>query len=454
MIGNKCYLTDYEDYDGGFVSFGDHETVYKEWEDIMERAATTASSLEVEQGSGNITRTESMATLNEPFPQGTSSGSGPRYALTVNPTVYALCIKQFWTAIKARLKFDDAEAPACLPNDTIFAELTRMGYEKPSQKLTFYKAFFSPQWKFLIHTILQCLSAKTTAWNEFSSTMAFAIICLANNQIFNFSKYIFNNMVKHLEGGVKFLMFLRFLQVFMDKQVKGMAKHKEVYVMSSYTKKIFAIRRRQRQGFSGNVTPLFETMMVIAQDKVSEGSDLHTYSHHTPTDTQPSTSEPHKKMKPKRKQRQAAEVHSPSTEIPVEESVPTPSNDPLPSKEKTTQAKEIAKLKKRVKTLENRRKSRPAGLRRLNKVGSSSQVESSEEKVSLGAQEDASKQGRSIKDIDLDAYIALVDESRGRMQDADMFGVDDLEGEENSFHTIDELERESKKGKIEWLIEQ
>ncbi|GJY11101.1 ribonuclease H-like domain-containing protein [Tanacetum coccineum] len=44
------------------------ETVIKEWEDIMERAATTASSLEAEQDSGNINRTQSMATLNESFP--------------------------------------------------------------------------------------------------------------------------------------------------------------------------------------------------------------------------------------------------------------------------------------------------------------------------------------------------------------------------------------------------
>ncbi|GJU01983.1 hypothetical protein Tco_1112321 [Tanacetum coccineum] len=44
------------------------ETVYKEWEDRMERAATTASSLEVEQDSGNINRTQSMATLNESLP--------------------------------------------------------------------------------------------------------------------------------------------------------------------------------------------------------------------------------------------------------------------------------------------------------------------------------------------------------------------------------------------------
>ncbi|GKC96269.1 hypothetical protein Tco_1161711, partial [Tanacetum coccineum] len=44
----------------------------------MERAATTASSLEAEQDSGNTNRTQSMATLNESFPQGTGSGSGPR----------------------------------------------------------------------------------------------------------------------------------------------------------------------------------------------------------------------------------------------------------------------------------------------------------------------------------------------------------------------------------------
>ncbi|GJT80938.1 hypothetical protein Tco_1055280 [Tanacetum coccineum] len=62
--------------------FGD-KNVIKESEDRIERAATTASSLEVEQDSGNINRTQSMATLNESFPQGTSSGSGPRCEDTI-----------------------------------------------------------------------------------------------------------------------------------------------------------------------------------------------------------------------------------------------------------------------------------------------------------------------------------------------------------------------------------
>nr|GEW19374.1 ribonuclease H-like domain-containing protein [Tanacetum cinerariifolium] len=85
-------------------------------------------------------------------------------------------------SIKQVIRLNDADSVDCLPNEEIFAELTRMGYEKPFTKLTFYKAFFLAQWKFLIHTVLQCMSAKRTAWNEFSSSMASAVICLATAQ--------------------------------------------------------------------------------------------------------------------------------------------------------------------------------------------------------------------------------------------------------------------------------
>nr|GEV19619.1 putative ribonuclease H-like domain-containing protein [Tanacetum cinerariifolium] len=82
-------------------------------------------------------------------------------------------------AIREVLRLDNAEGVDCLPNKEIFIELARIGYEKPSTKLTFYKAFFSSQWKFLIHTILQSMSSKRTSWNEFSSSMASAVICLS-----------------------------------------------------------------------------------------------------------------------------------------------------------------------------------------------------------------------------------------------------------------------------------
>nr|GEU73425.1 reverse transcriptase domain-containing protein [Tanacetum cinerariifolium] len=47
--------------------------------------------------------------------------------------------------IRDALRLDDEEGVECLPNEEIFAGLARMGYEKPSTKLTFYKVFFSSQ---------------------------------------------------------------------------------------------------------------------------------------------------------------------------------------------------------------------------------------------------------------------------------------------------------------------
>nr|GEV07038.1 hypothetical protein [Tanacetum cinerariifolium] len=106
----------------------------------------------------------------------------------MSSTIYTVCIKQFWTTLKIKIVNDDglqalidgrkvvftkasirhdlqlngAEGTSCLPNIVIFEELARIGYEKPSEKLTFYKDFFSSQWKFFIHTILQWFSGAVT----------------------------------------------------------------------------------------------------------------------------------------------------------------------------------------------------------------------------------------------------------------------------------------------------
>ncbi|GJR56519.1 hypothetical protein Tco_1407040 [Tanacetum coccineum] len=103
---------------------------------------------------------------------------------------------------------------------------------------------------------------------------------------------------------------------------------------------------------------------------------------------------------------------------------------------KTAQAKEIASLKMRVKQLEKRRKSRTSGLKRFKKVGSASRVESSND-VSLGAQEEASKQGRKIDDLDVDAEVTLIDETQERNDEEMFFDVQDyLQGKE----VVDEKE--------------
>ncbi|GJW37634.1 hypothetical protein Tco_0060554 [Tanacetum coccineum] len=145
----------------------------------------------------------------------------------------------------------------------------------------------------------------------------------------------------------------------------------------------------------------------------------------------------------------------PQDETKHEESVPTPSNDIQPSgedsmqlkdlmvlctklqaqvldleKAKDAQAKEIAALKKRVQRLERKKKSKTSGLKRLKKVGMSRRVESSEDQESLGDHEDASKQGRSIKDIDADAEVTMVNETQERNDEDLMFDTGVLDDDE------------------------
>ncbi|GKB68492.1 putative ribonuclease H-like domain-containing protein [Tanacetum coccineum] len=96
---------------------------------------------------------------------------------------------------------------------------------------------------------------------------------------------------------------------------------------------------------------------------------------------------------------------------------------------KTVQAKEIASLKKRVKKLERKMKSKTPGMKRLFKIGRSAQVVSSKYE-GLGNQEDASKHGRKIADIDVDAEVILIDETQGRNDDNLMFDTSVLDEQE------------------------
>ncbi|GJZ34614.1 hypothetical protein Tco_0580431 [Tanacetum coccineum] len=95
----------------------------------------------------------------------------------------------------------------------------------------------------------------------------------------------------------------------------------------------------------------------------------------------------------------------------------------------TAQAQEITNLKLRVKKLEKKAGLRTHKFKRLYKVSVTRRVEYSDDE-SLGAQEDASNQGRSIEDINKDAEVSLVDETQGRSDDAEMFDTDALIGNE------------------------
>nr|GEW82608.1 hypothetical protein [Tanacetum cinerariifolium] len=322
------------------------------------------------------------------------NGSSIKYALTVNPNIYVSCIKQFWTSVAVKkvndvirlqalvdkknviiteatirdaLRLDDSEGIECLPNEEILTELARMGYEKPSTKLTFHKAFFS-------------------------------------SRKFNFSKYIFDSLVRNMDSSTKFYMYPRFLQLMIRNQVGDLSSYTTKYSSPALTQK------HVDEGVAEVHVKDVSTAGVAAEGDVSATNDVVPQ----PSQDQPLTS-----------QVQLTPPQSPQAQQKSPQHQPQPSHDAGISMDllqnlldicttltrrvehlehdKIAQALEITKLKQRVKKLERRNKA--SKLKRLKKVGSTQRIDTSDDTV----MDDVSKQRRIIADIDADVEVTLKD---------------------------------------------
>nr|GEV35148.1 hypothetical protein [Tanacetum cinerariifolium] len=250
-----------------------------------------------------------------------------QYALMVNPTIYVSCIKKFWATatikkvndavelralinkkkvvvsediIRKDLHLDDADGVECLPN----------------------KGFLQ---SFL------CVSGKRIAWNEFSCSMASTVICLAT--------------------------------------VDDLTSHNTKYTSPALTQKVFANMRGVGKGFSGVKTPLFALMMAPPQPQAAEVEE----EVKVPTTPIPSSLTPAPSPPP---QDPTPTPHA-SPPLPPQEQPTTTSTSFMTliyslletyatlspkvgelEQDKHTQALEIIKLKKRVKKLEKKRRSK------------------------------------------------------------------------------------------------
>ncbi|GKE42263.1 hypothetical protein Tco_1469547, partial [Tanacetum coccineum] len=168
-------------------------------------------------------------------------------------------------------------------------------------------------------------------------------------------------------------------------------RRKGIYIIPSHTKKVFANMKRPGKGFSGKVTPLFETMMVQATKDMEHIPNEATNEEHVAT---PSCDPP-----------QSGEDRMQHTEL-MYLCTQLQSRVLALETTKCNHALEIKSLKRRVKSLEKRRKSRTPGFKRLRK-------------------------GRKIADLDADTKVTLIDETHERYDEEMLFDVqDDLQGEE------------------------
>ncbi|GJR50406.1 hypothetical protein Tco_1400927 [Tanacetum coccineum] len=133
-------------------------------------------------------------------------GSNLRYALTTNPTIYDSLLKQFWqtatantnvdgslditatidtirytiseASIRDSIQLEDATGITMLPNEELFEGMGQTGYPT-NGTFTFWKSFFTPQWRYLVHHLLHCISPKSGGWDQFGSNIATALVCLS-----------------------------------------------------------------------------------------------------------------------------------------------------------------------------------------------------------------------------------------------------------------------------------
>ncbi|GKD72671.1 hypothetical protein Tco_1330953, partial [Tanacetum coccineum] len=199
--------------------------------------------------------------------------------------------------------------PKFLPNQAIFDAIKLLEYAGDLTVLTFNKALFSPQWRFLFHTMNHCISSKSTSWDQIPTNIATTVICLTTNQKYNFSKLIFDGMMRHLDAKKKFVMYPRFISVFLDTQLNNVLVPLDHFPINALTSKVLSFMVKKGKHFSGNVTPLFDSMLV--QPTEDEGDTLERQS-----EPQPIPSPPHLSEDQHETQTDPSPRPSPTTHIP------------------------------------------------------------------------------------------------------------------------------------------
>ncbi|GJZ69435.1 hypothetical protein Tco_0632985 [Tanacetum coccineum] len=161
-------------------------------------------------------------------------------------------------SVRSDLLFDDANGIDSLPNQAIFDDI-------------------------------QLMSSKITSWDQIPTNIATAVICLTSNQKYNFSKLIFDGMLRHLDAKKKFVMYPHFISIFLDKQLANVPVPLDHFPVNALTSKVFSFMVKKGKHFSGKVTPLFASMLVQPTD--DEGANSERPSDALPTPSPPHTSE-------------------------------------------------------------------------------------------------------------------------------------------------------------------
>ncbi|GJW85337.1 putative ribonuclease H-like domain-containing protein [Tanacetum coccineum] len=203
------------------------------------------------------------------------------YAITVSPTIYASYIEQFWNIVTFKTVNSVKQMHAIVNGKAV-------------------------------------VISESSVRNDLLFDDEDGITYLTNDDIFE------NLALKGNLDSKKFLMYPRFLQLFLNNKLKDLPKpFNDTYDTPSHTKKVFSNMARQSKGFSGKVTPLFDSMLVQNHAPEGEGSAIPPEPQPTPSISQPNVLEP--QTAPLQTETPPTVSHEPQTKAHIEQILPSPS---------------------------------------------------------------------------------------------------------------------------------
>nr|GEW76934.1 hypothetical protein [Tanacetum cinerariifolium] len=207
----------------------------------------------------------------------------------------------------------------------------------------------------------ESMSTKRTLWNEFSSAMASAVICLSTGRKFNFLKYIFDSLVRNVNNKSKFYMYPRLTQLIIQNQLGDLSTHTTKYISPALTQKVFANIRRVGKGCSGVETPFFVGMLVAGEPEEQDDEDEQAQGNDNDA-------------------AQEDDIAITGGDV-QDQSIPSPNPPTLPPQP-------------------------PQDIPSTSQVGTSQRVDTSDDTI----MKDVSNQGRMIDELDIDEGVELMDE--------------------------------------------
>ncbi|GJR79956.1 putative ribonuclease H-like domain-containing protein [Tanacetum coccineum] len=104
-----------------------------------------------------------------------------------------------------------------------------------------------------VHEVIDFLAAKLLS-------SCFTVMVMRGLMLLTFNKALFTQW-RHLDAKKKFVMYPRFISIFLDKQLVNVPVPLDHFPVNALTSKVFSFMVKKGKHFSGKVTPLFASML-------------------------------------------------------------------------------------------------------------------------------------------------------------------------------------------------